>query len=110
MKFLTKMETLIREKIARRRRQILVHSIIYYTMDDNLISDQTWAEWAKELCDLQEKFPEIADECVYADAFSDFDPSTGYNLPLDDRWGNRKARQLLNYRDRMRKHETEQHL
>lgn len=90
----------IREIITRRRRQILVHSIIYYTMDDNLISDHTWAEWAKELYDLQEKYPEIADECIYAEAFSEFEPSTGYNLPLDDRWGNRKARQLLDYRDR----------
>lgn len=106
MKIVTKMETLIREKINRRRRQILVHSIIYYNMDDSLISDHTWAEWAKELYDLQEKFPEIADTCIYADAFSEFDPSTGYNLPLNDSWGNRKARQLLEYRDRMRKNET----
>ena len=98
----------IRELINRRRRQILVHSIIYYTMDDNLISDHTWAEWAKELCELQEQYPEIADECVYADAFSEFDASTGYNLPLDDRWGNRKARQLLNYRNRMGKENNEE--
>lgn len=72
-------------------------------MDDNLISDHTWAEWAKELYDLQEQYPEIADECIYAKAFSEFDPSTGYNLPLNDQWANRKARQLLDYRNRMRK-------
>lgn len=96
-------KTEIRDLITKRRRQILIHSIIYYTMDDNLISDHTWAEWAKELCELQEQFPEIADECVYAEPFSEFDPSTGYNLPLNDQWANRKARQLLATRDRMRK-------
>lgn len=96
----------IRELINRRRRQILVHSIIYYTMDDNLISDHTWAEWAKELYNLQELYPEIADECVYPDAFSEFDPSTGYNLPLNDPWGYRKAKQLLYYRDHMTKEDN----
>lgn len=77
-------------------------------MDDNLIADHMWAEWAKELYELQEQYPEIAYECIYAKAFSDFDPSTGYNLPLNDQWANRKARQLLDYRNRMRKenHET----
>ena len=44
----------ILELINRRRRQILVHSIIYYKMNDNLISDNTWSEWALELENLKE--------------------------------------------------------
>ena len=39
----------VRERIAQRRRQILVHSIIYYRFNENIITDHTWAEWAKEL-------------------------------------------------------------
>lgn len=90
----------IAEIINRRRRQILVHSVIYYKMDDNLISDNQWAAWAKELDQLQSAYPEIAKKCVYAKAFEDFDPSTGYNLPLEDSWANNKARQLLAQRDK----------
>lgn len=88
----------IRELINRRRRQILVHSIIYYRMNENLIIDDQWSEWALELETLQNKYPEIAKTCVFADAFSNFDHSTGCNLPLDDPWGNRKAAQLLGFK------------
>ena len=49
----------IRELINRRRRQILVHSVIYYRMNDNLISDDQWAKWALELETLQNDYPEI---------------------------------------------------
>lgn len=90
----------IRAKIEQRRRQILVHSIIYYVLNDSIISDYDWSRWASELAELQSQYPEIASSCVYSEAFANFDPSTGYNLPLDDEWGNYKAVQLLNYRDR----------
>lgn len=87
----------ISELIDRRRRQILVHSIAYYQMNDTMISDTQWAEWAKELAALQEAYPTIAKTCVYADHFEAFDPSTGYNLPLNDLRAVNKARQLLAY-------------
>ena len=88
--------------IDRRRRQIIVHSVIYYKMDDNIISDSQWSEWAKELDELQRQYPEIAMTCVFAKDFRDFDPSTGYNLPLDDPWAINKAHHLLNYRDKQK--------
>lgn len=81
--------------INKRRRQILVHSIIYYQYNDNLISDAKWSEWAKELYDLQIQYPDIADICVMAKEFKNFDPSTGFDLPLDDPWGNKIARRLM---------------
>ena len=90
----------IRELINRRRRQILVHSVIYYRMNDNLISDDQWAKWALELETLQNNYPEIANTCIYAEDFLDFDHSTGCNLPLADPWANHKARQLISFRDR----------
>ncbi|MBM6886498.1 DNA ligase LigA-related protein [Pseudoflavonifractor phocaeensis] len=85
----------IAELLNRRRRQILVHSVIYYKMNDNLISDSTWSAWATELEELQAKYPEIAAKVPYAKEFEGFDHSTGMNLPLDDPWAVNKARQLI---------------
>ena len=83
--------------INRRRRQILVHSIIYYKMDKNLIPDNAWSEWGAELEELQKAYPEIAAKAPYAKEFQDFDHSTGYSLPLDDPWAVNKARQLVRW-------------
>lgn len=96
----------IRELITRRRRQILVHSIIYYKLDDCIVSDNQWAEWAVELEELQNDYPDIADECPFADAFEGFEHSSGYNLPLDNPWGVHKARYLIEMRDRKSKGEN----
>ena len=85
----------ISELINRRRRQILVHSIIYYKMDKNLIADNAWSEWGAELEALQAQYPEIAAKVPYAKDFQGFDHSTGYSLPLDDPWAVNKARQLV---------------
>lgn len=89
----------IKALINQRRRQVLVHSVIYYKLDDNIISDSKWSAWANELDTLQKLFPDEAKECVYSDAFENFDPSSGFNLPLDDPWAMRKAQQLLQWRD-----------
>lgn len=85
----------IKELISRRRRQILVHSVIYYRLNENLVDDATWAKWAIELENLQKEYPFIASECPYAEAFKDFDHSTGMNLPLDDPWAVNRARYLV---------------
>lgn len=90
----------IAELINRRRRQILVHSVIYYKMNENLISDSTWSKWATELEELQTKYPDIAAKVPYAKEFKDFDHSTGMNLPLDDPWAVNKARQLLIWKEK----------
>lgn len=37
-------KTQLKELIERRQRQILVHSIIYYKYDQNIISDYTWSK------------------------------------------------------------------
>ena len=71
-------------KIQQRRYQILVHSLLYYELDMNIVSDSQWAEWARELVDLQKSNPDIAAKVIFAKAFEDFDGSTGYNLPFRD--------------------------
>lgn len=70
----------IAELIKRRRRQILVHSFIYYELNQNIISDDQWSKWATELEELQAKYPDIADKVEYAKEFKRFDHSTGADL------------------------------
>lgn len=93
----------IAELITRRRRQVLVHSVIYYRFNDNIISDATWSEWAQELENLQREYPEIAASCPLADAFKDFDHSSGCDLPLHDQWAINTAAWLLSLRDKSKK-------
>ena len=70
-------ELKIAEKIQRRRYQMLVHSYIYYELNENIISDSQWSQWAMELVDLQSKYPEIAEKVSYAKDFEDWDGSSG---------------------------------
>ena len=55
--------------IHQRRYQILVHSLLYYELDINLVPDAKWAEWAKELAQLQGAHPNISSQVIFADAF-----------------------------------------
>ena len=74
----------IAEKIQQRRRQILVHSYIYYELDESIVSDSTWAKWAQELVELQAKFPNMSKKIPYAEEFQFFDGSTGAFLQYDE--------------------------
>lgn len=71
-------------KIQQRRYQILVHSLLYYELDINLVSDNQWAAWGQELVQLQNSYPNIASQVIFAEAFKNFDGSTGFNLPYND--------------------------
>lgn len=74
----------IAELIQRRRYQILVNSLLYYELDTTMMEDSRWAELAQDLVRLQREHPEIAEQVIFADAFRDFDGSTGFNLPFKD--------------------------
>jgi NAD-dependent DNA ligase len=67
----------IKEKIRQRRRQMLVHSYIYYELDDNIVSDTQWAKWAKELEQLQKDYPKESAEVEEYEQFKDWDGSSG---------------------------------
>jgi hypothetical protein len=74
----------IEELICRRRKQILVHSYLYYEMNNNVISDHTYDEWCKELADLQKHHPiESNNVPFYRDSFEGYDGSTGFHLPKE---------------------------
>lgn len=65
--------------INRRQRQILVHSFLYYQLNDNLISDHTFDKWSKELAELMKT--EEAKQSVYYKDFKDFTGASGFDLP-----------------------------
>ena len=93
-------ELKIAEKIQQRRLQMIVHSAIYYVFNDNIVSDSKWSQWGRELKDLQEKYPDIASKVIFAEAFKDWDASTGFNLPIHDNWVTKRAIQLINSKSR----------
>lgn len=70
--------------INRRQRQILVHSYIYYVLDQNLIDDYTWSKWAQELVDISAAYPDIAAQSEFANDFEGFDGSTGAFFDFED--------------------------
>lgn len=91
-------ELKIAEKIQQRRYQLLVHSCIYYVLDQNIITDDQWNKWAVELRELQEKYPDISQQTTLYEYFSDWDASTGTFLPIELDWVVYLAHQLLKYK------------
>ena len=82
------------ELIRQRRAQMLIHSCLYYEMNESIVTDHQWQAWANELAKLQQDHP---DKCVigfYDDEFQDWDGSSGYHLPLRDPWVYSKAQQI----------------
>lgn len=87
---------MIKELIKRRRRQVLVHSYIYYILNDNIITDAQWSAWAEELEQLQKDYPQEASEVELYEEFKKFDHSTGANLDYSNQdWVHGKALQLI---------------
>lgn len=87
----------IMELINRRRRQILVHSAIYYEFNNNLISDKTFDDWCRELVQLHAKYKKESTNAVFQEVFKDWRGFTGYDL-LKGRagaWATCKAKYLL---------------
>ena len=80
------------------RSQMLIHSCIYYELDDNLISDHDWQARADRLTKLQNKLIEKHGHCRidwFDDDFKDWDGSTGCHLPMRHPWVRAKALALL---------------
>lgn len=95
------MKQTIEERIKALRLQIMIHSIIYYEMDNNIISDAEWSKRAMELVELQREHPSVS--TVFDEAFKDFDGSTGFHLLryADDR-ARGKAKYLLRIEGKLR--------
>lgn len=74
----------IREFIHRRRLQMIIHSVIYYRLDENLISDHTWQLWANQLAEVQRQYKTLTCIAFHDELFEDWDGSTGNHLCLSE--------------------------
>lgn len=88
----------VNEKIQQRRLQILVHSYLYYVLNESIVSDEKWSRWAHELVRLQEKYPNKSKKIIYHEMFENFNGSTGMDFVYDEDIINR-AQYLLAMHD-----------
>lgn len=85
------------EKIKQRRTQMLVHSYLYYELDENVIDDHKWQQWADELVELHvmwDRFKAPSKVGFYDEAFADWTGASGAFLPFDE-WVKKRAESLL---------------
>lgn len=66
------------EILERKQRQLIVHSFIYYHLNDNIWPDSKWDKTAKEVLAIIDK--STAKQSKFYEVFKNFDGSTGYNL------------------------------
>lgn len=68
-------------KISYLQRRVIVHSIIYYELDNSAITDKQFDALGKQLVELQNSadFKELR-ETTYYYAMHDFDGTTGFHL------------------------------
>lgn len=68
------------EKIDYAARYIIIHSIIYYELNESIISDKKFDKKASVLVKLMAKYPDELKSSKYYRAIYDFDGSTGFLL------------------------------
>lgn len=81
-----------RERVKQLRALMLIHSYLYYVMDEAIVSDHQWQLWADELVKKQKILPTLGE--FYDQEFADWNASTGFHLP-QDKWVREKAARIL---------------
>lgn len=93
-------------KINRRERQILVHSYLYYELNENLIQDYQYDNIAKDLASLIKKYPDNFKKSVYYEIFKGFGQDgcySGYNIPHNQPEIINNAFRILRYEQYIKK-------
>ena len=70
------------EVIKRFRMNMLIHSYLYYWLDDPIWSDDKWQQVADDLTELQFRYPDPIG--FYDKEFEGWNGSTGMHLPKDN--------------------------
>ena len=84
------------ELIKRRRLQVLIHSCLYYALDENIWSDHKFDAVCKELVELLKAHPDAYSD-RFDEYFEDWDGSSGYHFPHRDSWVLGAAQNLLRH-------------
>ena len=83
--------------INRRERQMLIHSHLYYELNNNIWDDKQFDHYAYDLARLLKEYPEEAKLCEWERYFRDWDGTTGFHLPLTHPWVIRRAWHIWEY-------------
>ena len=68
-------------KMSCLQKRIIVHSIIYYELNDSIISDAVFDKMCRELVELMESTPlDTCEKSKYWYCMYDFDGATGFDL------------------------------
>ena len=86
---------LIKAKIRQRRAQMLIHSCLYYELNESIVSDHKWQDWADELELLQTNNPDCVKIGFFDNEFRDWTGATGNHLPHRHPWVLRKSQYIL---------------
>lgn len=89
------------ELIRRRRAQMLIHSCIYYELNDNIVDDATWQKWADELEKLQSEEKDLFID-FFDNDFLDWTGATGNHLPHRDPWVLAKAKYIMEIHEKLK--------
>lgn len=74
----------IQDYIDFLQRFIIVHSYIYYELNNNVVSDKFYDAKAKELTKLKNEYPELWESSQYYKQFGgDYNGATGFTLYHD---------------------------
>ena len=82
------------ELIKRRRLQMLIHSCLYYELDNELISDAQFDTWALELAELLSKHSNVYSD-RFDQYFEDWTGDTGMHFNHRDPWVLSRAEYLV---------------
>ena len=81
-------------QLNRLRRKVIVHSIVYYRFNKNLLQDFEYDHLCVQLYEFQLQNPELCGQGVFAEEFVNYSPATGMNF-INNEWGVMAAERLL---------------
>lgn len=69
----------LKDKVEFLQRKVILNSIIYYYLDNNLMSDLEYDILSRHLVELQNIYGDVSDT-QYGYVMKDFDGNTGFDL------------------------------
>ena len=105
--------TKVAELIHRRRRQVALHSYLYYCLDESVITDHQYEYLVLNLIEMQTRFPQIAASVNFMKRmFLEHDFSaTGFHLGSYVKNSNSKAAEsVVSAANRLVEHHKKQEL